>query len=185
MAENSPYPTIGDYALIADSYSAALVSRAGSIDWRCIQRVDSGSCFGRLVDWEKGGYCSISPKGEAEISRRYLEDTLVLETTFKTGGGEARLLDCLALTDGTEQYPYRRLLRVVKGVRGHVELDLEIVPRFDYGDLEPWIRQEGVNLYSAIGGNDGLIIYSDAGLAPARRYALEATVSPDCVRRRR
>jgi GH15 family glucan-1,4-alpha-glucosidase len=82
------YPPIGDYALIADSNSAALVSRAGSIDWCCIQRIDAGSCFGRLLDWEKGGFCSISPKdGSQGTSRRYLDETLVLETTFHSDGG--------------------------------------------------------------------------------------------------
>jgi len=98
MADKERYPAIADYALIADSNSTALVSRAGSIDWCCIPRLDAGSCFGRLLDWEKGGFCSIAPKGGiGNYSRRYLEDTLVLETTFEAEGGAARLIDCYVL----------------------------------------------------------------------------------------
>ncbi len=173
----NPYPPIGDYALIADSNSVALVSREGSVDWCCIQRLDSGSCFGRLLDWGQGGYCSIRPAGdEWQISRRYLDGTLVLETTFQVPGGEARLLDCFTLPASMEDYPYRQLLRIVEGVRGHVELKLEIAPRFDYGDIEPWLRREDIKLYSAIGGNDGLLISSDAELSAVDNHDLEATV---------
>ena len=78
MHEGAAYPPIGDYALISDSNSVALVSREGSIDWCCMQRVDAGSCFGRLLDWGRGGYCSISPRGSYSSSRRYIEGTLVL-----------------------------------------------------------------------------------------------------------
>jgi GH15 family glucan-1,4-alpha-glucosidase len=177
MPDDSPYPPIGEYALIADSNSAALVSRNGSIDWCCIERIDAGSCFGRLLDWEKGGFCSICPKGGGIAYREYVEHTLVLRTTFQAEGGEAHLYDFFALPSSTEQYPYRQLLRIVEGVRGHIELDLEVVPRFDYGSLEPWIRQEGVNLYSAIGGNDGLLISSDADLRLTGGFELEASIS--------
>jgi GH15 family glucan-1,4-alpha-glucosidase len=178
MPHDSPYPPIGDYALIADSNSTALVSREGSIDWCCIQRIDSGSCFGRLLDWKRGGYCSVSVKdGTGVSSREYVEDTLVLRTIFRTGGGEAHLLDCFTMSRGTEEFPYRQLLRVLEGVRGHVELDLKIVPRFDYGEVEPWIRQEGVKLYSTIGGDDGLLISTDANIVADDEYGLEASMS--------
>jgi GH15 family glucan-1,4-alpha-glucosidase len=178
MSQKSAYPPIGNYALIADSNSTALVSRDGSIDWCCIQRIDSGSCFGRLLDWEKGGFCSISVKdGAGSTSREYIESTLVLKTIFRVGGGEAHLFDCFTLPRSREEYPYRQLLRVVEGVRGHVELDLKIVPRFDYGELGPWLRQEGVKLYSAIGGNDGLLISSDAEINLAYGHDLEASMS--------
>ncbi|MDP8926456.1 MAG: glycoside hydrolase family 15 protein [Actinomycetota bacterium] len=178
MPEPSAYPPISDYALIAGSNSAALVSSEGSIDWCCIQRIDSGSCFGRLLDWEKGGYCSISAKnGAGSSSREYSEETLVLRTVFRAGGGEAHLFDCFTLPRSREEYPYPQLLRIVEGVRGYVELDLKIVPRFDYGDLEPWLRQEGVRLYSAIGGNDGLLISTDAEISVVEEYGLGASVS--------
>lgn len=177
-SKHTDYPPIGDYALIADSNSTALVSRAGSIDWCCIQRVDSGACFGRLLDWEKGGYCEITPDDEdCNFSREYLEETLVLQTTFQTNGGEARLYDCFALPASMDNYPHRHLLRIVEGVRGHVELSLRMKPRFDYGEIEPWIRQEGVNLYSVMGGDDGLLVSCDAELQPTGDHDLEAKIS--------
>lgn len=173
MTGNPSYPSIGDYALLADSNSVALVSRAGSIDWCCIQRIDAGSCFGRLLDWEKGGFCSISPKDGSEgTSRRYLDETLVLETTFHADGGVARLYDFYALPASTEEHPYRQLVRILEGVSGSVEFDLRVVPRFDYGSLMPWIRQEGVRVYSAIGGNDGLLISTDAEIRASEDHAL-------------
>ena len=178
MAENSSYPPIGDYALIADSNSVALVSHEGSIDWCCIQRIDAGSCFGRMLDWEKGGFCSIKPVSiSQEPSRRYVDDSLVLETTFHAEGGEARLYDCFTLPASEEMYPQRQIIRVIEGVSGHVELDLKIEPRFDYGSLKPWIRQEGVRLYSVIGGNDGLLISCDEEITPTDNHGLEARVS--------
>ena len=178
MAEASPYPPIGDYALIADSNSGALVSREGSIDWCCIQRIDAGSCFGRLLDWEEGGFCSISPKGGPEAAfRRYLDETLVLETTFQAEGGVARLYDFYALPASTGEYPYRHLIRIIEGVSGSVEFDLKIAPRFDYGALKPWIRKEGVRVYSAIGGNDGLLISTDAEISQSGKHSLEACVT--------
>jgi GH15 family glucan-1,4-alpha-glucosidase len=174
----TPYPPISDYALIADSNSAALVSRGGSVDWCCIRRIDAGSCFGRLLDREKGGFCSISTRdGAGTSSREYVGDTLVLKTVFRVGGGEAHLFDCFTLPRSREEFPYQQLLRVVEGVRGHVELDLKIVPRFDYGNLEPWLRHEGVKLYSAVGGDDGLLISTDAEISSAQEYGLEASLS--------
>ena len=178
MPDSSAYPPIGDYALVADGNSAALVSRSGSVDWCCIRRIDSGSCFGRLLDWERGGYCSIAPADGDLISasRRYVADTMVLETTFQTAGGEARLLDCFTVSADRLERPDRQLLRVVEGVRGHVKLALKVVPRFDYGDLEPWLRHEGVRRYAAIGGDDALVISGDAELAPSGSHDLEASI---------
>lgn len=177
MTKGDPYPPIGDYAFIADTNAAALVCRDGSIDWCCIKRLDAGSCFGRLLDRKRGGHCSIRPTdGEAVTSREYLEGTLVLQTTFQVAGGEARLLDFFVIP--AEEAADRRrpqILRVVEGVMGSVEFGVEVAPRFDYGELEPWIRQEGVGLYSAIGGDDGLLISCDAGIAQAGDHDLAAT----------
>src|SRR5437588_3011764 len=172
------YPPLADYALIGDCPSAALVHRSGSIDWCCMPRFDSGSCFGRLLDWDRGGFCSIVPiDGEVTSSRRYLEGTLVLETTFRCGGGEARLLDCFTMRRGGAREPYRQLLRVVEGMRGRTDLRLDLHARFDYAEVRPWIRQLGVRLYSAIGGNDGLLVFSDADIAPGKDHDLQATFS--------
>lgn len=173
MAEKDRYPDIAEYAFIADSNSTALVSRAGSIDWCCIQRIDSGSCFGRLLDWDQGGYCSITPRSEVQsVARRYVEGTLVLETTFEAEGGEAKLIDFYVMPEKPGKYLHRHLVRIVEGVTGYVELDVHIEPRFDYGSIEPWIRQEGVDVYSAIGGDDGLLISCDAEIAPTGDHSL-------------
>ena len=178
MPEYSPYPPIGDYALLSDCQSVALVSRSGSIDWCCLPRIDHGSVFGRLLDWEKGGFCSISPeRGDAAVFRRYIGDTLVLETTFQTDGGEARLLDCFAINVEDERSPCCQVLRVVEGTRGHVKLLLRVVPRFDYGAVRPWLRYHGRRVYSATGGDDALVISGDHALTPSGKHDLEAAFS--------
>jgi pentatricopeptide repeat protein len=141
-------------------------------------RFDAGSCFGRLLDWDRGGFCSITPvASDSTSTRRYIGDTLVLETTFRTGGGEARLLDCFTMRRGGSRNPYRQLLRVVEGMRGRLDLRLDVCPRFDYAEVRPWIRQLGVRLFSAIGGNDGLLVFSDADIAAGSDHDLEATFS--------
>ena len=88
--QDNGYPPIADYALIGDCQTAALVSREGSIDWCCLPRFDSGSAFARLLDRERGGYCSIAPpaRDRGRAAARYVDDTLVLETTFEGRGGD-------------------------------------------------------------------------------------------------
>jgi GH15 family glucan-1,4-alpha-glucosidase len=172
------YPPIADYALIGDCHSAALVSRRGSIDWCCMPRFDSGSVFGRLLDWDHGGYCAITPKSKrASTFRSYLEDTLVLVTTFRDKEGEARLIDCFTMRRGGSRDPHKQLIRVVEGIRGRMNLDLVVSPRFDYGEIRPWIRQHGVGLYSAIGGNDALLVTGDPQLMPTKSHDLTASIS--------
>jgi GH15 family glucan-1,4-alpha-glucosidase len=175
MAKSSPYPPIGDYALISDCFSAALVSKSGSIDWCCMPRMDSASCFGRLLDWERGGFCSIGPEEESESFRNYLDDSLVLETLFKTGGGEARLLDCFTMREGGRGDPRRQLLRIVEGIRGRMDMHLLVVPRLDYGELKPWLRYEQEQRYSVIGGDDALMVSGDPELVPSGEHDLEAS----------
>jgi GH15 family glucan-1,4-alpha-glucosidase len=101
VSSDRGYAPIHDYGLIGDCRTAALVSQGGSIDWWCAPRFDSGSCFGRLLDHERGGHCSIVPADEgATAFQRYVDHTLVLETIFRGPAGEACLRDCLALPDG-------------------------------------------------------------------------------------
>ncbi len=164
---SSSYPPISDYAFISDCHSVALVSGSGSIDWCCMPRVDAPSIFGRLLDWEKGGHCSVAPSDPAATSfQAYLDETLVLETTFRTEGGEARLIDCFAMHTGGRTQPHLQLIRILEGVRGRVDFRIEVVPRFDYGEVKPWIRRHSARVYSAIGGDDGIVIASDATLEP-------------------
>jgi GH15 family glucan-1,4-alpha-glucosidase len=167
------YPPIADYGLIGDGQSAALVSSVGSIDWCCLPRFDSGSCFGRLLDWERGGYFSIAPvkaAGEAKVHRDYRGDTMVLETHFRVEGGEAVVIDCMAMSREGPTGTGPQILRVIEGVRGSVDFEVEIVPRFDYGEIDAWVSQQGPNLYSALGGNDGLVISGDLEFESGRHH---------------
>jgi GH15 family glucan-1,4-alpha-glucosidase len=138
------YRPVGDYAFIGDCHSMALVSREGSIDWCCMPRVDSASVFGRLLDADRGGFCSITVDEDIPVSRRYLDDSLVLETTFRGPSGEARLLDCFTMRQGGARQPYRQLLRVVEGVRGWLSFRLHAAIRFDYGEVQPRVKRRGV-----------------------------------------
>jgi GH15 family glucan-1,4-alpha-glucosidase len=170
------YPPLSSYGLLGDGRAAALVSRAGSIDWCCVPRFDSGSCFGRLLDWKRGGFCSIAAVDPGEASREYVEESLVLATSFRVGGGHARVLDAFVL-DPAGDDARRQLLRVVEGVRGAVELEVRVEPRFDYGQVRPWIRREGSREFSAVGGNDALLIAGDVDLEPDGQHALAARIT--------
>jgi GH15 family glucan-1,4-alpha-glucosidase len=161
-------PEIADYALLSDCHAAALVSTDGSIDWLCIPRFDSDSVFARLLGPERGGQWSLAPAGDAESRRDYLDGTLVLETSFAASGGEVRLLECLLVPPASRRDPRRRLLRVVEGVRGAVELEMRFAPRFDYGEIDPWLRHHGHGAYSATGGDDSLLLWSPAAIEPDR-----------------
>src|SRR5436305_5257216 len=173
---NSDYPPIGDYALIADCHSAALVSRSGSIDWCCMPRFDDGSMFGRLLDWERGGHFAINPTGDdSRLSRDYLKGTLVLVTSFRTGGGAARVIDCFTMRRGGRTNPYHQLLRIVECERGHVEMEARFAPRFDYGTVHPWIRMHEPQVYSAVGGDDGVVVTSDVELEVHDQHDLAGT----------
>ncbi len=167
------YPPISEYGLIGDCHSAALVSRHGSIDWCCLPRFDSGSAFGRILDWEGGGHCSITPSapGDWRHDRVYLDDTLVLQTTVEGPAGRARLIDCFLLSPN-DSNPHRQILRVIEGNRGAVEFELRIAPRFDYGQVRPWFRRHGTQLHSAIGGNDALIVWCDEELTEDPQHEL-------------
>jgi len=178
-------PPIADYGLIGDGRSAALVSTAASIDWCCMPRMDRGSCFGRLLDWERGGYCALAPAGADpdRTRRRYLDGTLVLETLLASEDGELRILDCFAVIPDEEAEPRSQLLRIVECTRGSVALEGRIVPRFDYGELPPWIRSHD-GAFSATGGDDALLISGDLPLE-ADKHELCVRVELDAEERRR
>jgi GH15 family glucan-1,4-alpha-glucosidase len=179
-AATSAYPAIADYALLSDCHAAALVSRNGSVDWCCMPRFDSGSLFGRLLDWERGGHCTVAPAGvdPARTRRRYLDETFVLETTLHDErGGEVVLTDCLAIGGGDMRDPRRQLLRIAECRAGEVTLDVAVAARFDYGDVRPWLRRVDQHSWTATGGNDALVIVSDASLGNDGDHDLRATVT--------
>src|SRR5690242_18366375 len=127
---------IEDYALIGDCHTGALVGRDGSIDWLCLPRFDSGACFAALLGTPEHGRWLIQPAEPIRsIKRRYRGDTLILETDFVTDSGEVTLIDCMP--PRTEEPD---LVRLVVGRRGRVPLRSELVIRFDYGAVVPWVR---------------------------------------------
>src|SRR5438132_8777871 len=154
---------IGDYALISDCRSAALVSRSGSVDWLCFPRFDKPSVFGRILD-EKAGHWSIRSVDETEPTREYAAETMGLETTFRTATGVATLTDNLAVGRNERGHELGAgapsvLLRRLTGVEGEVELELEYAPRPEYGLIQPVLEtvDGGVR---ARGGPDVLALSS-------------------------
>jgi alpha,alpha-trehalase len=173
---------IADYALLSDCRSAALVTRAGSVDWLCFPRFDGPSVFARLLD-EQAGHWSIHAVGATEVSRRYLEGTMVLETTFSTPAGSAVLVDAMAIGRNERGHELGVdspgiVLRTVLCQTGMVEIEFEYAPRFEYGLIYPLLRpiQGGI---VARGGADVLVLSSPLEVAiegsiARTRFALQA-----------
>jgi alpha,alpha-trehalase len=137
---------IADYGLLADCNSAALVDRHGSVDWLCLPRYDSDAIFARILDPE-AGHWSIRPVGTFSTERRYLPGTLVIETVFTTETGTVRLLDAMPFASGQRGHELgfdapHELARGVEGLAGEVELEMELVPRPQYGLIRPLVRLE-------------------------------------------
>src|SRR3989440_5642139 len=154
---------IADYALLSDCRSAALVSRAGFVDWLCFPRFDGPSVFARLLD-EQAGHWSIYTVDATEVSRRYIEGTMALETTFRTPTGSTVLVDAMAIGRNERGHELGVdspgiLLRSVSCHSGAVEIELEYAPRFEYGLIFPLLRpvQGGI---LARGGADILALFS-------------------------
>ncbi|MEK1894042.1 MAG: glycoside hydrolase family 15 protein [Rhizobium sp.] len=151
---------IEDYALIGDCETAALVSKDGSIDWLCFPRFDSPACFAALLGNEGHGHWSIRPASQDYVVKRnYREDTLVLETEFKTETGTAVVCDFMPLRDSTSD-----LMRLVEGKSGTLTFDLEFVLRFDYGRTVPWVTSSEDGTITAIAGPDRLTLTSSVPL---------------------
>jgi len=156
MAETiERYPTIADYAAIGCTRSVALISRGGSIDWLCWPRFDSASIFGRILDAEKGGFFAIRPAVAHEARRCYLEGTNVIETTFTTESGVARMFDLMPVMTEEEKRkrlsPFRQLLRRVEVVEGEVPIEIVFAPRPDYGCITPNLELRRDSVYCAWG----------------------------------
>src|SRR3954471_275295 len=151
-------PPIADYALLGDCHGAALVARDGSVDWCCVPRFDAAAVFARLLDPD-GGTCAVAVEGGRAAGRRYADDTLVRETTLEAADGEARVLDLMPLGGRPGE-----LVRIAEGVRGAATVTFSVSPRLGYGEIAPFVRHRGRGVYTATGGQDGLLCHCDAGL---------------------
>jgi GH15 family glucan-1,4-alpha-glucosidase len=148
-----------EYALIGDCETAALVARDGSIDWLCVPRFDAGACFAALLGTPEHGRWQLSPANDIGATRRqYREGTLILETEFETSSGGVTLIDFM---------PLRRtaptVVRMVEGRHGQVAMHLELIIRFDYGRIIPWVRRTARGI-RATAGPDTLYCRTDVAL---------------------
>jgi GH15 family glucan-1,4-alpha-glucosidase len=145
---------IEDYAVIGNCETVALVGRDGSIDWLCLPRFDSGACFCALLGGPEHGRWLIAPtQNDVRITRRYLGDTLILETIFATAQGSASLTDFMYRRDGSSE-----LVRIVRGLQGQVPMRTEMIVRFDYGAVVPWVSQQEDGRLLFIAGPDRLLL---------------------------
>ncbi|MGE8059090.1 glycoside hydrolase family 15 protein [Pseudomonas sp. NPDC089547] len=146
---------IEDYALLGNCRSAALVSRDGSLDWLCLPRFDAPAVFAALLGNEENGRWRLAPCDPVEhSSRQYLDDTLVLETTWVTATGRARVLDFMPLGE------VNSVVRIVEGLSGETNFEMDLVMRFDYGRSVPWVERLAPLTLSAVAGPDRLILCS-------------------------
>ena len=142
---------IEDYAMIGDLQTAALVGRDGSIDWCCFPRFDSGACFAALLGTSDNGRWLLAPQDEVRRStRRYRTDTLILESVFETDSGSVRAIDFMPPRGEAPD-----IVRIVEGLDGEVPMRSELVIRFDYGAIVPWVRRVD-HARVAIAGPDAL-----------------------------
>ena len=164
---------IEEYALIGDLETAALVSREGSIDWLCWPRFSSGACFSALLGTTDHGYWKIFPANKGRVvSRRYRPQTLIVETTVAGPKGEAMLIDFMP-----PRGEYSDVVRIVRGLRGKVDLRMDLAIRFDYGSRVPWVS-DGHQELRAVAGEDMVVLRT---AVPLRGEGL-STVSEFTVR---
>jgi GH15 family glucan-1,4-alpha-glucosidase len=153
---------IEDYALLGDLQTAALVGRHGSIDWLPFPRFDSSSCFGALLGGREHGRWLLAPNGATHAtSWSYRDDTLILETEWRTPTGKVRVIDFMPPRETRPD-----IVRIVEGLEGSVQMRTELVIRFDYGSVVPWVRRLNDATLLAVAGPDGLTLRTPIDLEP-------------------
>jgi GH15 family glucan-1,4-alpha-glucosidase len=163
---------IENYALIGDCHTAALVGSDGSIDWLCFPRFDSAACFAALLGGPEHGRWQIAPAAEIKsIRRRYRGDTLILETDFETADGTARLIDFMYHSDDRWD-----VVRIVEGLSGSVALRMDLIVRFDYGSIVPWVHRSADVLLLTAGPDSLELTSSTAYTGENMRTVAEFTV---------
>jgi GH15 family glucan-1,4-alpha-glucosidase len=151
---------IEDYALIGNNATAALVGRDGSIDWLCFPRFDSTACFAALLGSPDNGHWSIAPKAtHPKVTRRYREGTLVLETEFSAPEGTVVLIDCMDRRGERQD-----VIRLVRGIRGRVPMQMELTVRFDNGTVAPWVSRLEDSRLCAVAGPDRIVFGATVAL---------------------
>ena len=149
-----------DYAIIGDCETAALVSRAGSIDWLCWPRFDSGACFAALLGTPEHGRWLIEAVDQhSRLSRRYRPNTLILETTIETSEGTVTVVDFMPPRGKNSD-----IVRLVRGDRGRVPMRTELILRFDYGRTVPWVNRLPDGTFRAIAGPDMVVMHTPVPL---------------------
>src|SRR5438876_1988613 len=149
---------IEDYALVGDLQTAALIGREGSVDWLCFPRFDSGACFAALLGTSEHGRWLLAPRGDSwQAGWRYRPNTLVVETDWETESGAVRVIDFMPPRNVAPD-----IVRIVEGFRGEVDMNSELVIRFDYGSIVPWVRRLDEGCRIAVAGPDGLCFRTPA-----------------------
>jgi alpha,alpha-trehalase len=165
---------IAEHALLSDRHSSALVDRSGTVVWLGFPRFDSPTIFGRLLD-DAAGHWTLQPRvddpASVEVTRRYLERTLVLETTFRTAGGTVVLTDAMVLGTCNDVHALGKdaphlLVRAVQCTEGSVDLDVDYAPRPEYGLVEPLLSSSGLAV-TARGGAERLVLSTPFTLTAA------------------
>jgi GH15 family glucan-1,4-alpha-glucosidase len=147
---------IEDYAIIGDTHTAALVSRDCSIDWLCLPRFDSEACFAKLLGTDRNGFWKLFPAGQVKaVRRRYAGNSMVLTTEIETDGGTVEVVDCMPVR---ETHP--EVARVVRGVKGRVDMRMDLVVRFDYGSVLPWVRRSDARSLVFVAGPNALCLWT-------------------------
>jgi GH15 family glucan-1,4-alpha-glucosidase len=162
------FPAINDYAVIGDCRVAALISRDGAVEWLCLPHFSGESIFAAILDRRIGGHFSVRPSQPYHVSRHYVDNSNVLETTFTTDSGEVRLTDCIPIiTD--QQFldrlqPQRELLRRIESITGCVAMQIEFVPRPGYGQRRVKFRHQGALGWQCKFGNQSLTLHTNLAL---------------------
>ncbi|WP_295550478.1 glycoside hydrolase family 15 protein [uncultured Pseudacidovorax sp.] len=173
----APPRRIEDYALIGNMLSAALVGRDGAIDWLCLPRFDSPACFAALLGDERNGRWKVAPAdGSAQVSRRYVGDSAVLETRFQTATGVVTVTDFMPRNE--EDPAHVDVVRIVAGVEGEVDMQLDLTVRFAHGCTVPWVQRKDYGL-SLVAGPDAIELHADLpleghGLSTRARFTVRA-----------
>ncbi|MGH6842777.1 MAG: glycoside hydrolase family 15 protein, partial [Methylocella sp.] len=161
-------PPIEDYAIVGDCRTAALISCDGSIGWLCLPDFSSPSIFGEILDRRTAGSFLLRPRDVFNVKRRYVSKTPILETMFETARGVVRLTDLIPVMDGVDALqPMREILRMIEGVAGELELEIQIDPRPNYGRTKPHIRHHGKLGWCYSWSNELLTVRSDIELERA------------------